>query len=65
MMAFNQKDGTVAWKKQDLEWGPSSPIIINVDGRDQLVMIGANEIAGMDPDTAICCGRIPIRPNTV
>jgi outer membrane protein assembly factor BamB len=49
MMAFNQKDGTVAWKKQDLEWGPSSPIIINVDGQDQLVMIGANEIAGMDP----------------
>jgi outer membrane protein assembly factor BamB len=49
MMAFNQKDGTVAWKKQDLEWGPSSPIIINVDGQDQLVMIGANEIAGMEP----------------
>src|SRR5688572_23090760 len=24
VMAFNQKDGTVAWKKQDLEWGPSS-----------------------------------------
>jgi outer membrane protein assembly factor BamB len=50
MIAFNQKDGTVAWKKQDLEWGPSSPIIINVDGQDQLVMIGANEIAGMVPD---------------
>lgn len=49
LMAFNQKDGTVAWKKQNFEAGPASPIIVNVDGQEQLVAFMANEVAGMDP----------------
>ena len=50
MMAFNQKDGSVAWKKHNLTSSPSSPLIINVDGQDQLVAFLGDVIAGLDPN---------------
>lgn len=50
VMAFNQKDGKVAWKNQSFDLAPASPIIIKVDGQDQLVALMGNEIAGLDPD---------------
>jgi outer membrane protein assembly factor BamB len=49
VMAFNQKTGAVVWKGGTFPTGPASPILINVDGQDQLVVSGANEIAGVDP----------------
>ena len=50
LMAFNQTDGSVAWKKHDLTSSPSSPLIINVDGQDQLVAFLGDVIAGLDPN---------------
>jgi outer membrane protein assembly factor BamB len=50
LVAFNQKDGTVAWKNQSLDLSPSSPLLINVDGQDQLVMFLGKVIAGLDPN---------------
>lgn len=49
VMAFNQKTGAVVWKGGNFPTGPGSPILINVDGQDQLAVWGANEIAGVDP----------------
>ncbi len=49
LMAFNQKDGSVVWKKQEFDNSPSSPILINVDGQDQLVAFLGSAIAGVDP----------------
>lgn len=48
-IAFNPKDGAVVWKNQTFDASPSSPIIINVDGQDQLVAFMGKEIAGLDP----------------
>ncbi|HKY30817.1 MAG TPA: PQQ-binding-like beta-propeller repeat protein [Pyrinomonadaceae bacterium] len=50
LVAFNQKDGTVAWKKHDFRNSTSSPIIINVDGQDQLVAFMYAEVVGVDPN---------------
>ena len=50
LIAFNQKDGSVAWKNQSLDLSPSSPMIINVDGQDQLLMFLGGVIAGLDPN---------------
>ena len=50
LIAFNQKDGTVAWKNQSLDLSPSSPMIINVDGQDQLLMFLGKVVAGLDPN---------------
>lgn len=50
LMAFKQKDGSVAWKKQDLAVSPSSHLIIKVDGQDQLVAFMGKAITGLDPN---------------
>jgi outer membrane protein assembly factor BamB len=50
IMAFNQKDGTVAWSKQDFSNAHASPILINVDGQEQLVLFMQQEIGGFDPN---------------
>ena len=50
LVAFNQKDGSVAWKNQSLDISPASPMIINVDGQDQLLMFLGKVVAGLDPN---------------
>jgi outer membrane protein assembly factor BamB len=50
VVAFNQKDGSIAWKKQDFMTSPASHIIINVEGQDQLVAFLGNDIVGLDPN---------------
>ncbi|MGH9967301.1 MAG: PQQ-binding-like beta-propeller repeat protein [Pyrinomonadaceae bacterium] len=49
-VAFDQKDGRVVWKNQTLDMSPASPIVINVDGQDQLVAFMGKLIAGLDPN---------------
>jgi len=49
VIAFRQSDGSIAWKKQNFDYGPSSPILINVDGQDQLVLFMADGPVGLDP----------------
>lgn len=50
LMAFNQKDGAVVWKRHNFRNSTSSPIIINVDGQEQLVAFMFAEIVGVDPN---------------
>ena len=49
VVAFDQVTGVVAWKRQDFELAPASPIVINVDGEDQLVVFAPQAIVGLDP----------------
>lgn len=48
-MAFHMRDGAVAWSGGDFENGYSSPILIDLEGQNQLVALMAAEIAGFDP----------------
>jgi outer membrane protein assembly factor BamB len=50
LVAFNQQDGSVAWKNQTLDMSPTSPILINVDGEDQLVAFMGKQIVGVNPN---------------
>jgi outer membrane protein assembly factor BamB len=50
LIAFNRKDGSVAWKKHDFKNSTSSPIVISVDGQDQLVAFMYSEIVAVDPN---------------
>lgn len=59
LVAFNQKDGTVAWKNQDHSNAHPSPILINVDGQDQLVVFMQQEIGGFDPNNGAELWRHP------
>lgn len=49
VVAFKQKDGGVVWKKHDFKNSPASPLIIRVDGQDQLVAFMYDTIVGLDP----------------
>lgn len=49
--AFDQKTGKLIWKASDYVYGFSSPILITVDGQDQLVIFMSKEAAGLDPMT--------------
>jgi outer membrane protein assembly factor BamB len=59
VLAFNQKTGALAWKNGSFEVGPASPLLINVDGQDQLVISGADEMVGVDPTNGNVLWRHP------
>jgi outer membrane protein assembly factor BamB len=49
-MAFDQKTGTVKWRTvQDFTNSPSSAVLIQVDGQEQLVAPMADDVVGIDP----------------
>jgi len=47
--AFDQQTGKPLWKSGYFVWAPASPILIDVDGQQQLVVFGGDIISGMDP----------------
>ena len=49
VIALNPKDGSLVWQKQNYKNAPSTPIIVNVDGQDQLVTTFSDEVVGLDP----------------
>ena len=62
-MAFRQKAGTVAWRKQSFSNSPSSPVLINFAGQDQLVVFMAGQVAGLDPNNGELTWTIPYPTN--
>ena len=59
VVALRQKDGGVVWKSGDFDPAPSSPLLINVDGQDQLVVLATDGIVGMEPNTGALLWRHP------
>lgn len=51
MIAFNQKDGKVAWKNNDFMNSYSTPRLIEVDGQAQLLCFMAEGLVSIDPDS--------------
>jgi len=49
VVAFDPASGKVQWKKHDFVGTHSSPIIIRVDGKDEIVLLAGAEVVGMDP----------------
>ena len=49
-VAFQQKSGTVAWRTvQKFDNSPGTPVLINVDGQDQLVAMMHDDVVAIDP----------------
>jgi outer membrane protein assembly factor BamB len=59
VMAFRQEDGSVAWQSGDFKNSPSSPIVIDVGGQEQLVAFLFDEAVGMDPGSGKILWRQP------
>jgi len=49
MAAFRQSDGGLVWKKGDTGNAYSSPLLINVDGLDQVVELMARSVFAVNP----------------
>jgi outer membrane protein assembly factor BamB len=49
LAAFDLKSGRLAWKNGPLDPAPSSPVVIRVDGQDQIVLFHSDGVAGFDP----------------
>jgi outer membrane protein assembly factor BamB len=50
-IAFRQSDGTVVWKGLQFTNSHSSPLLIQVDGQQQVVALAANTVFGFSPDS--------------
>ena len=49
VVAFDRDTGLVAWRSVEFDLGPGSPVLIAVEGEDQLVVLGQQELVGLDP----------------
>ena len=51
VMALRQSDGALVWKNGDFLVANAAPILIDVDGQSQVVIVGGQTINGLDPVT--------------
>ena len=61
VMAFKQADGSVAWAKNDYPNAYSSPLLINVDGLDQLVVLMDGTMFAVNPNNGDLQWETPFR----
>ena len=47
--AFRQSDGGIVWKNGDFLVSETAPLLINLDGQPQLVIVGGGTVNGLDP----------------
>jgi outer membrane protein assembly factor BamB len=51
VVSFNQADGQIVWATGADENAYSSPVLIKLDGQDQVVVLMANAVRGINPKT--------------
>jgi outer membrane protein assembly factor BamB len=61
VMAFKQADGGVAWARNDFENAYSSPLLINVDGLEQLAVLMDGAVFGVNPNNGDLQWETPFR----
>jgi outer membrane protein assembly factor BamB len=49
LIAFDQKDGSIVWRRHDFRHAYASPILIDVDGQEQLVTFMLDSVVSVDP----------------
>ena len=49
IVALSRDDGSIAWSSEPFDNSPSSPRILEVDGRDLVVIFANDEVQGIDP----------------
>lgn len=59
VLKVRQSDGAVVWSKHRLAGAHSSPLLINVDGQAQVVLLLAQEIIGIEPEGGELLWRHP------
>lgn len=65
VMAFDSTSGKVRWNKHDFAGTHSSPILISVGGKDEIVLLAGAEVVGMDPASGDIEWRYPFESNVM
>jgi outer membrane protein assembly factor BamB len=50
LMAFRQSDGALVWKHGDYLISGASPLLITLNGREQLIVFAGSQMTGVDPE---------------
>ena len=61
MMGFRQTDGGVVWSKNDFGNAYSSPLLINVDGLEQLAMVMDGSVIAVNPHNGDLQWTVPFK----
>lgn len=61
VVAVDVTTGRLAWRAQDFDNGYSSPLLIDVDGRAELIVFTYGEVSGLDPATGVLDWTVPHR----
>ena len=61
VMAFKQSDGSVAWAQNDFPNAYSSPLLINVDGLEQVAQVMDGAVIGVNPHNGDIQWKVPFR----
>lgn len=64
VMAFHRATGAVVWKALDFRISYASPILIDVDGQEQAVLVMESDIIGIDPRDGTLLWQYPHANNT-
>jgi outer membrane protein assembly factor BamB len=59
VVALERDTGALAWQSDPLPLAPGSPVLIDVDGQEELVAWGQQELFGLDPDDGRVLWRHP------
>ncbi len=62
VMAFRQSNGEVVWKSGDFLTAAAAPILIEMNGRPQVVLLGGGSVNGLDPATGAILWSHPHDP---
>jgi outer membrane protein assembly factor BamB len=60
LVALDQESGNVVWNSQRFTTGAASPIVVTLDGHDQLVLQVSHEVIGVNPKDGALAWRYPI-----
>ena len=58
VVSLEAATGRVVWQAQDFDNGYSSPLLIDLDGRPEVVVFTFGDVAGLDPDTGALEWRV-------
>ncbi|MFQ5491289.1 MAG: PQQ-binding-like beta-propeller repeat protein [Phycisphaerae bacterium] len=61
VIAFNQNDGSVAWKKHDFKPVHCSPLMIHFNGQDQLICLMDETAVAVDPNDGTLLWQHPMK----
>lgn len=60
IVALNAADGSIEWSAQDFKNSYSTPVLITIDGKDQMVFVMTDEVVSINPKDGKLFWKFPL-----